>query len=75
MLLLIGESDYNYIMNLYNKRIKEENKIEEIYENIEDFANKNYSEEIKENFTNCYLSLITLEYELGTKEKELNNIN
>ena len=69
MLLLIGESDYNYIMNLYNKRIKEENKIEEIYENIEDFANKNYSEEIKENFTNCYLSLITLVYKLDAKKK------
>ena len=75
MLLLIGENDYNYIMNLYNKGIKEQNKIDEIYEKIEEYANKNYSENKKEQFNNCYLSLVSLEYELGSKEKELKNIN
>ena len=74
LLMLIGENDYNYIMNFYNTDIKEQNKIDEIYEKIENFANQNYSVDKKEKFNNFYLLLIPLEYQLREKEKELKNI-
>jgi len=61
-------------MNFYNTDIKEQNKIDEIYEKIENFANQNYSVDKKEKFNNFYLLLIPLEYQLREKEKELKNI-
>ena len=71
---LIGEKKYKYIMNLYNAKIKEENKIDEIYTNIEDYANKNFPMDIKEKFIDCYFRLIILENALEQKKKELNLI-
>ena len=72
MLQLIGEKDYKYIMNLYNIGIKEQNKIDEIYINIEEYANKNYSIEKKELFCDIYLRLVSLECQLSKKIEELN---
>ena len=70
MLKLIGEKDYKYIMDLYDNRIKEQNKIDEIYKKIEDFANKNYFIEKKEQFNNCYFRLVSLECQLGKKSED-----
>ena len=70
ILQLIGENDYKYIMNLYNIDIKEKNKIDEIYEKIEDFANKNYSPGKKEKFNDCYFRLVSIDYQLGKKNEE-----
>ena len=70
MLKLIGEKDYKYIMDLYDNRIKEQNKIDEIYKKIEDFANKNYFIEKKEQFNNCYFRLVSLECQLGKKNED-----
>ena len=70
MLKLIGEKDYKYVMDLYDNRIKEQNKIDEIYKKIEDFANKNYFIEKKEQFNNCYFRLVSLECQLGKKSED-----
>ena len=75
MLQLIGDNDYQYIMNLYNIGIKDQNKIDDIYQRIEDFVNKNYSKEKKDKFNNCYFLLISLDYQLTKKVEEINNIN
>ena len=74
MLKLIGEKDYKYIMNLYDTGIKEQNKIDEIYKKIEDYANKNYSIENKEQFNNFYFRLVSLECQFGKKNEVLNSI-
>ena len=75
MLQLIGDKDYKYIMDLYNIGIKDQNKIDDIYQNIEDFVEKNYSKEQKEKFNNCYLLLVSLDCQLAKKAEEINNIN
>ena len=72
---LIGDNDYKYIMNLYNIGIKDQNKIDDIYQKIEDFVDKNYSKEKKEKFNNCYLLLVSLDCQLAKKVEEINNIN
>ena len=72
---LIGDNDYKYIMNLYNIGIKDQNKIDDIYQKIEDFVDKNYSKEKKEKFNNCYLLLVSLDCQLTKKVEEINNIN
>ena len=74
MLKIIGEKDYMYIMNQYNICIKEPNKLDDIYEKIEDYANKNYTQEKKEKFIDCYLFMIGTDIELGNKIEHLKNI-
>ena len=73
MLKIIGEKDYMYIMNQYNICIKEPNKVDDIYEKIEDYANKNYTQEKKEKFIDCYLFMIGTDIELGKKIENLKN--
>ena len=73
MLTLIGGTDYNYIINLYNS-INFENNAEQIYEKIENFVNKYYDSEKKDNFNNLYYLLITCDCELTKKEKQLKSI-
>jgi len=73
MLSLIGGTDYNYIINLYNS-INFENNAEQIYEKIENFVNKYYDSEKKDNFNNLYYLLITCDCELTKKEKQLKSI-
>ena len=66
---LMGEKDFKYIMNIHN--IKEPNKIDEIYEKIEDFAHQKYSSDKNEKFLDLYLSLISNECQLDKKIEEL----
>jgi hypothetical protein len=73
MLALIGGTDYNYIINLYNSINGNENE-DKIYEKIEDFVNKYYDQEKKENFNNLYYLLISFDCKLAQKQKEINNI-
>ena len=75
ILNLIGGTDYNYIINLYNSINDNENR-DKIYEKIEDFVNKYYDQEKKENFNNLYYLLISFDCKLAQKQKqkEINNI-
>ena len=75
MLQLIGKNDYKYIMSLYNIGIKEQNKIDDVYQKIEDFANKNYSTDKKDKFNVCYLLLVSLDCQLAKKFEEIDNVN
>ena len=75
MLALIGGTDYNYIINIYNNTNNERENVDEIYEKIEKFVNLHYDEKKKENFDNLYYSLIALDCQLVEKEKKLRNYN
>ena len=74
MLTLIGGTDYNYIMNLYNSANDFNNDTDKIYEKIESFVNRYYDQEKKDNFNNLYYLLISFDYELSKKQKQINNL-
>ena len=61
MLKLIGGTDYNYIMNLYDSTNNNDN-VDKIYEKIENFVDKYYDEDKKDNFNNLYYQLISLNH-------------
>ena len=67
MLKLIGGTDYNYIMNLYDSTNNNDN-VDKIYEKIENFVDKYYDEDKKDNFNNLYYQLISLNHNLNKKE-------
>ena len=69
MLKLIGGTDYNYIMNLYNN-INDNDNMDNAYEKIENFVNKYYDTNKKDSFNNLYYQLISLNHNLNKKEKE-----
>ena len=75
MLALIGGTDYNYIINIYNNTDNENENVDEIYEKIEKFVNLHYDEKKKESFDNLYYTLIALDCQLVEKEKKLKSIN
>ena len=68
MLKLIGGTDYNYIMNLYNN-INDNDNMDNAYEKIENFVNKYYDTDKKDSFNNLYYQLISLNHNLNKKEK------
>ena len=70
ILSLIGGSDYNYIINLYNST-NNSNDVDKIYEKIENFVNQYYDNIKKENFNNLYYLLISLDCKLKQKENYL----
>ena len=70
MLKLIGGTDYNYIMNLYDSTNNNDN-VDKIYEKIENFVDKYYDEDKKDNFNNLYYQLISLNHNLSKKENIL----
>ena len=70
MLKLIGGTDYNYIMNLYDSTNNNDN-VDKIYEKIENFVDKYYDEDKKDNFNNLYYQLISLNHNLNKKENIL----
>ena len=69
LLKLIGGTDYNYIMNLYNN-INDNDNMDNAYEKIENFVNKYYDTNKKDSFNNLYYQLISLNHNLNKKEKE-----
>ena len=69
MLKLIGGTDYNYIMNLYNN-INDNDNMDNAYEKIENFVNKYYDTNKKDSFNNLYYQLISLNHNLNKKEKK-----
>ena len=69
MLKLIGGTDYNYIMNLFNN-INDNDNMDKDYEKIENFVNKYYDTDKKDSFNNLYYQLISLNHNLNKKEKE-----
>ena len=64
---LLGEKDFNYVMNQFNKIIYGKNTKDEICEKIEDYANKNFPEEKKSNFFEKYSYMINNDSKLGEK--------
>ena len=70
MLKLMGGTDYNYIMNLYDSTNNNDN-VDKIYEKIENFVDKYYDEDKKDNFNNLYYQLISLNHNLNKKENIL----
>ena len=70
MIKLIGGTDYNYIMNLYDSTNNNDN-VDKIYEKIENFVDKYYDEDKKDNFNNLYYQLISLNHNLNKKENIL----
>ena len=74
MLALIGGTDYNYIINLYNSANNNNSKVDAIYEKIEAFVNKYYDQEKKENFNNLYYLLISFDCKLTKKQNEIKYI-
>ena len=62
---LLGEKDFNYVMNQFNKIIYGKNTKDEICEKIEDYANKNFPEEKKNNFFEKYSYMINYDSQLG----------
>ena len=75
MLALIGASDYNYIINIYNNTDNENENVDEIYEKIENFVKMHYEGSKKENFDNLYLLLISLDSQLVEKDNKLKSFN
>ena len=73
MLALIGGTDYNYIINLYNSA-NNNNNADKVYEKIENFVNKYYDQEKKENFNNLYYLLISFDCKLSKKQNEIKYI-
>ena len=71
MLVLIGEEDYKHVMDLYSKIDK--SKIDEIYVEIEEYAQK-YDEEKKDKFDILYFKLISTDYQIQQKNSELKKI-
>ena len=72
---LIGKEDYEFIMELFEKNIKEQNNNEEIYEKIESFSKNKYSSEKKEKFFYYYLLLVYNDNLLDKKNKEIQSLN
>ena len=70
MLKLIGGTDYNYIINLYDSTNNNDN-VDKIYEKIENFVDKYHDEDKKDNFNNLYYQLISLNHNLNKKENIL----
>ena len=73
ILALIGGTDYNYIINIYNSA-NESNNADKVYEKIESFVNRYYDQEKRENFNNLYYLLISFDCELAKKQNQINNI-
>ena len=71
MLKLIGKDDYIYIIGLYSKVGNNSGEIDEIYKKIEEYVKDKYPDDIKENFANLYLSLISYDCQLNKKEDQL----
>ena len=75
---LIGEDDYKFIMDLFENKINninEQNKNDEICEEIENFSNNKYSPEKKEKFFDYYLLLVCNDCLLSKKINELKNLD
>ncbi len=66
---LIGEDDYNYIINLYEKVDKK--PTEEIYQKIEEFYKDKYKNDGKKIFQQLYFSLIAYDCQLSKKQRQL----
>ena len=71
---LLGENDYNYVMNLFKNGDKSSDR-DEFCQKIENFATKKYNIEKKENFYDMYYQLLTLNYKINKKEKQIRNLS
>ena len=63
MLKLIGDKDYKYIMDLYEKTYinKDQNKIREYFESIEKYVKSNFNSQIKEKIDDYMNELISID--------------
>ena len=69
ILKLIGEREYNYIMELYEKAFNnnEQNKIHEYFELINKFVKSKFDNEMQEKFDHYFYSLMSIDCYLNTK--------
>ena len=68
--LLIGEEDYKIFMDYYSKTNNKDN----LYVEIEKFADTNYPKEKKEKFMDLYLLLIKIDSQILEKEEEFKKL-
>ena len=71
ILKLIGEEDYNYIINIYSKVDNDLGRVNDIYQKFEEYIKDKYQEEKKENLKNLYSSFICYDCQLSKKEQHL----
>ena len=71
ILKLIGEEDYNYIINIYSKVDNDLGRVNEIYQKFEEYIKDKYQEDKKENLKNLYSSFICYDCQLSKKEQHL----
>ena len=71
ILKLIGEEDYNYIINIYSKVDNDLERVNEIYQKFEEYIKDKYEEDKKENLKNLYSSFISCDCQLSKKEQHL----
>ena len=71
ILKLIGEKDFNYIINLYSKIENNPEEVDEIYKKIEEYIKDKYEDSKKEQFGKLYLSLISYDCQFVKKEQQL----
>lgn len=67
ILKLIGEKDYNYIIELYEMIYKNPIKMKENFDTIEKFVNSNYTSEKQKNFEKYFYNLLSIDSFLGTQ--------
>jgi len=71
ILKLIGEEDYNYIINIYSKVDNDLERVNDIYQKFEEYIKDKYEEDKKENLKNLYSSFICYDCQLSKKEQHL----
>jgi hypothetical protein len=71
ILKLIGEEDYNYIINIYSKVDNDLGRVNDIYQKFEEYIKDKYQEEKKESLKNLYSSFICYDCQLSKKEQHL----
>ena len=70
ILQLIGEKDYKYIMDLYEKAFNknEQDKIQEYFELIDKYVNENFNSEKHQKFDKYFYSLMSIDCFLNAKK-------
>ena len=69
ILKIIGEKDYKYIMELYEKAFtkSDQEKIHEYFELIDKYVKSNFNNEKQEKFDKYFYSLISIDCYLNAK--------
>ena len=69
--LLIGEKDYDFIMNIY-KNSNNENDLDSMYTQIENYSKEKYKDENKYKFDDLYLQLVSNDSQILLLNEKIN---